>query len=97
MLQEALEVELVEKLGYSKYDTKQMKATENSRSRYSKKTVKSQLGDIELNIPRNRNGEFGPQIIPKYQRNVTGIKGKILALYSLGMTTRDIFAKIQDI
>lgn len=99
VLQEALEAELDEKLGYSKYDTgtKQLKASENSRNGYSKKTIKSQLGEIELNIPRDRNGEFEPQIIPKYQRNVTGIEEKVLALYASGMTTRDIHAQIQDL
>jgi len=99
VLQEALEVELDEKLGYSKYDTetKLIKASENSRNGYSKKTIKSQLGEIELNIPRDRNGEFEPQLIPKYQRNVTGIEEKILALYASGMTTRDIHAQIKDL
>lgn len=99
VLQESLEAELDEKLGYDKYDTetKTLKAGANSRNGYSKKTVKSQLGEVELNIPRDRNGEFEPQIIPKHQRNVTGIEEKVLALYAAGMSTRDIHAQIQDL
>ncbi len=99
VLQESLEAELDENLGYDKYDTeiKTLKAGTNSRNGYSKKTVKSQLGDVELNIPRDRNGEFEPQIIQKHQRNVTGIEEKVLALYAAGMSTRDIHAQIQDL
>ena len=87
VLQESLEAELDEKLGYDKYDTetKTLRASENSRNGYSKKTVKSQLGEVGLNIPRDRNGEFEPLIIPKHQRNVTGIEKKVLALYAAGI------------
>lgn len=99
VLQESLEAELDEKLGYSKYDTntRSLIAGENSRNGHSKKTVKSQLGNVELNIPSDRNGEFEPQIVSKHQRNVTGIEEKVLALYAAGMTTRDIHAQIQDL
>ena len=65
VLQEALEVELEEKLGYDKYNVSE-KQTSNSRNGYSKKTVKSELGPVEINIPRDRNGEFEPQIILKH-------------------------------
>ena len=57
-------------LGNDKYDISE-KQTPNSRNGYSKKTVKSELGAVELNIPRDRNGEFEPKILPKYQRNIT--------------------------
>ncbi len=62
----------------------------NSRNGYSKKTIKSELGEVKIAVPRNRAGEFKAKIVPKYQRNVTGIEDKILGLYSKGMTTRDI-------
>lgn len=99
VLQETLEAELDEKLGYDKYDveTKLLNSSENSRNGYSKKTLKTQLGNVELDIPRDRNGEYEPQIIPKHKRNVTGIEEKVLALYAAGMTTRDIHAQIRDL
>lgn len=99
VLQESLESELDEKLGYDKYDveTKTLKAGTNSRNGYSKKTIKTQLGNVELSIPRDRDGEFKPQIVPKHQRNVTGIEEKVLALYAAGMSTRDIPAQIHDL
>ncbi len=64
VLQEAAEVELEEKLGYDKYQISDKKTT-NSRNDYSKKTVKSELDPVEINIPRGRNGEFEPQMIQK--------------------------------
>lgn len=94
VLQEALEAELDETLGYGKHEvSKKM----NSRNGYSKKTIKTELGEIALNIPRDRNGEFEPQIVPKHQRNVNGIEDKILSLYSKGMTTRDISEQIKEL
>lgn len=94
VLQEALEAELDETLGYGKHE---VSGNTNSRNGYSKKTIKSELGEISLNIPRDRNGEFEPQIIPKHQRNVNGIEDKILSLYSKGMTTRDISEQIKEL
>ncbi len=96
VLQEALEVELEEKLGYDKYQISD-KATTNSRNGYSKKTVKSELGPVELNIPRDRNEEFEPQIIAKHQRNITGIEDKVLSLYTAGLSTRDIHDQIKEL
>ncbi|WAG71229.1 transposase [Clostridium sp. CF011] len=66
VLQETLEAEMDSQLGYDKYDISE-KRTPNSRNGYSKKTVKSELGAVDLNIPRDRNGEFDPKILPKYQ------------------------------
>ena len=96
VLQEALEVEMEEQLGYDKYELS-AKETPNTRNGYSKKTVKSELGNVELNIPRDRNGEYSPVIIPKHERNVTGIEDKVLSLYSKGMTTRDIHEQIKEL
>ena len=61
-----------------------------ARNGHSKKTVRSEYGNIDLDIPRDRNAEFEPQIIPKYQREITGIEGQILSLYAKGMSNRDI-------
>ena len=66
------------------------KSTLNSRNGYSKKTVRSEYDNINLDISRDRNAEFEPQIIPKYQRKITGIEGQILSLYAKGMSNRDI-------
>lgn len=96
VLQETLEAEMDEQLGYDKYEVSE-KQTKNSRNGYSKKTIKSELGHVELNIPRDRNGEYEPQIIPKHQRNVTGIEDKILGIYAAGMTTRDIVDQIKNL
>src|SRR5674536_15423 len=96
VLQETLEAEMDSQLGYDKYDISE-KQTPNSRNGYSKKTVKSELGAIDLNIPRDRNGEFEPKILPRYQRNINGIEDKITALYATGMTTRDISEQIKNL
>ena len=96
VLQEALESEIDTQLGYDKYDISE-KQTENSRNGYSKKTVKSKLGEVELNIPRDRNGEFEPKIVPKYQRSVNGLEDKVMALYASGMTTRDIAEQVKNL
>ncbi|MFA6941869.1 MAG: transposase, partial [Clostridiaceae bacterium] len=96
VLQEALESEMDTQLGYDRYDVSE-KQTENSRNGYSKKTIKSELGTVELSIPRDRNGEFEPKIVPKHQRNVTGIEDKVMALYAAGMTTRDISEQVKNL
>ena len=96
VLQEALEAEMDEALGYCKYDTTS-KNNDNSRNGYSKKTIKTELGPVELNIPRDRNGEFEPKIVPKHQRSVNGIEDKVLGLYASGMTTRDISEQIREL
>lgn len=96
VLQEALEAEMDVHLGYDRYETSE-KSTDNSRNGYSKKTVKSELGNVELNVPRDRKGEFEPQIIPKHKRNITGLDEKILSLYAKGMTTTDIKEQIKEL
>ena len=88
-IQTMLEGEIEEELGYSKYNYEE-KNTQNSRNGYTPKKVRSEYGEVELNIPRDRNNEFEPQIIPKYQREITGMEGHIIALYAKGMSNRDI-------
>lgn len=88
-LQEMLEAELDTELGYAKHDSKQ-KQTKNSRNGYSKKTVTSEYGELDLTIPRDRLGEFEPAIVKKHQRHVTGIEDQIVSMYAKGMSTRDI-------
>jgi putative transposase len=69
----------------------------NSRNGYSKKTVQSQHGEMELSIPRDRNGEFEPVLVPKHQRRLAGLDEKILALYARGLSTRDISAQLEEL
>jgi putative transposase len=69
----------------------------NRRNGYSKKTVQGELGEIPLDIPRDRNGSFEPQLIGKYQRRLAGFDDKILALYAKGLTTRDIQGVVQEL
>lgn len=95
-LQEMLEAELDSSLGYAKHDTKNKKTT-NSRNGSSKKTVRSDYGEVEIQIPRDRNGEFDPMIVKKNQTNVTGIEDQIIALYAKGVTTRDIQDHLQQL
>ena len=95
-IQTMLEGEIEEELGYSKYNYDE-KNTQNSRNGYSPKKVRSEYGEVELNIPRDRNNEFKPQIIPKYQREITGIEGQIIALYAKGMSNRDIEDHLKNI
>ncbi|MED1802937.1 IS256 family transposase [Brevibacillus porteri] len=88
-LQEMLEAEMENNLGYSKHDYKN-KNTSNSRNGRSKKTVISQYGEVDLQIPRDREGEFEPQIVKKHQTQVAGIEDQVISMYAKGMTTRDI-------
>ena len=95
-MQGMLEAEMDEKLGYSKYDY-QNKDTDDSRNGYSKKTVTSSLGNIELDIPRDRNGEFQPQAVKKNQTDISGIEDQVLSMYAKGMTTRDISSHLKTV
>ena len=97
MLETGLEGELDDELGYTKYDYRN-KDGENSRNGYSKKTLKTSFGETEIKVPRDRNGEFEPQLVKKNQTTLTGdIEEKILSMYAKGMTTSDIETHIQDI
>ena len=101
VLQQVMEAELEEKLGYEKSERVSNNAetgvSKNYRNGYSKKTVKTQLGEVDVKIPRDRNGEYEPQIIGKYSRNADGMEEKILALYSCGMSQCDIAEQIKNL
>lgn len=88
-IQTALDAELENELGYSKYDYKN-KNTDNSRNGYSSKTVQGSMGELDINIPRDRKGEFEPELVKKHQTDVSSIEDKIIFLYSQGVSTRDI-------
>ena len=88
-IQAALDAELDNQLGYSKYDYKN-KQTTNSRNGHSIKTVQGSMGEMELQIPRDRDGEFEPQLVKKHQTDISSIEDKVIFLYSQGVSTRDI-------
>lgn len=96
-MEEGLETELDDELGYSRYDYRS-KNTENSRNGHSRKTLRTSFGDVEVAVPRDRKGEFEPQLLKKNQTSISqDIEEKILSMYAKGMTTSDIEAHIQDI
>tara|TARA_B100000989_G_scaffold296861_2_gene281057 strand:- start:28718 stop:29956 length:1239 start_codon:yes stop_codon:yes gene_type:complete len=91
-----LDGELTTELGYDKHASSGRNSG-NSRNGYSKKTVKTQDGDLELNIPRDRKNEYEPKLIPKNQTRFDDMDNKIISLYSRGMSTRDIQAQLADL
>jgi len=91
-----LNAEMDEHLGYPKYGFKP-EESENIRNGTSSKTLKSDSGDLEINIPRDRNSTFEPVIVPKYKRFSEKIEDVIIGMYSRGMTTRDIEEQIKEI
>ena len=100
-IQQVMESELDVELGYEKSermsDSENDNFSKNYRNGYSKKTVKTQLGEIEVKVPRDRNGEYEPKIIGKYNRNADGMEEKILSLYACGMSQRDIAEQIKNL
>ena len=88
-LERGLEVELSDHVGYERGDA-EASLFPNSRNGTSPKTVSSEVGEVELAIPRDRNGSFTPQLIPKGSRRLGGLDEMIISLYAGGMTVRDI-------
>lgn len=95
LVQKCLEAEMDTHLGYEKNE-RAGKGSENRRNGYSKKTLKSEQGEINLGIPRDRAGEFEPQIVSKHQTRLAGLDSKVIALYARGMTVRDIQAQLEE-
>ena len=96
LIEKAMEGELTHHLGYEKYSPTAKKNV-NSRNGKSSKTIKDDFGEIPIEIPRDRNGDFNPQIIPKHQTRFSGFNDKIISMYARGMTTRDIQDHLQEI
>ena len=97
VVQTVMEVEMDEELGRERCQRAETSCAPNYRNGYTKKTVKTQLGEVEIRVPRDRNGSFEPKIIGKYNRNADGMEEKILALYSCGMSQRDIAEQIKEL
>src|SRR5260370_17078793 len=96
VIERCLETELDTHLGYQKHGRKG-NANGNLRNGRSQKSLKGEQGHIEIDIPRDRQGTFEPQLVKKGQTRLEGFDDKILALYARGMTTRDIQAQLQEL
>lgn len=96
ILEEVLQCEIEEQLGYEKHQRRSDEPG-NYRNGSTKRKLKTQFGEVEVDVPRDRNGSYEPQILNKYQRNVDGLEEKILSLYAHGMSTRDIQEQVKDL
>jgi putative transposase len=96
LIEKAMDSELTHHLGYEKYSSAGKKSG-NSRNGKGSKTIKGDFGEMPIEVPRDRNGNFNPQIIPKHQTRFSGFDDKIISMYARGMTTRDIQDHLQEI
>jgi putative transposase len=96
MIERCLQAEVEEHLGYPKHGRKKPESA-NTRNGKSTKTLKSEHGELEISVPRDRDGSFEPILVKKRQSRLEGFEEKILALYARGMTTRDIQAQLQEL
>jgi transposase-like protein len=98
VINQVMEVEMDEELGRERCQrAAESEQRPNYRNGYSKKKVKTQLGEVEIKVPRDRNGTFEPKIIAKHCRNADGMEDKILSLYACGMSQRDISEQIKEL
>jgi putative transposase len=95
VLERAMAAEMTEHVGYEKHDAAG-NGSGNSRNGTSKKTLKGTFGELDIEVPRDRNGSFEPKIVPRHQRRFTGFDEKIISMYARGMTTRDISAHLEE-
>jgi transposase-like protein len=96
VLQTGLEIELTDHLGYEPHAV-EGRNTGNSRNGSYPKTVTTEVGQVELQVPRDRNGSFEPVTVPKGQRRLDGLSGNVISLYAKGMTTGDIGSHLAEI
>ena len=96
LMERMLEAEMTAHLGYEPNEAKG-RGTGNSRNGHSTKTVQTQSGPVQVRVPRDRNGSFEPQAVPKHRRRLDGFDDKVLALYARGMSTRDIQGHLREL
>jgi transposase-like protein len=96
LIERVMQAELTEQIGYEKSEHGE-KATANRRNGKSSKTLRSDQGPMEIEVPRDRDGEFEPQIVAKHQREWRGFDDKILSMYALGLSTKAIQENLKDI
>ena len=94
-LEQMLEAELTEELGYEPYEAKGRNSGNNRNGHYAKK-VRTSSGDVEIQVPRDRNGEYEPKIIKKYGSNTNELEEKIIGMYARGMSQRDISDQLRE-
>jgi putative transposase len=95
LVERALDAELADHLGHGRHGAVR-NAAGNTRNGYSKKTLKGEFGELPIEIPRDRQGTFEPQLIPKHQTRWAGFDEKIVSLYARGMTVREIQGHLQE-
>ena len=95
LVEKALDAELTEHLGHERHETVANPGG-NTRNGKSKKTLKGDFGELPIEVPRDRNGTFEPQLIPKHQTRWAGFDDKIISLYARGMTVREIQSHLQE-
>ena len=93
-IEEMLKEEIKDHLGYEKYEREEK---DNYRNGYKTKKLQSNYGDIEIEVPQDRNSTFEPKIVPKRQKDISEIEGKIIGLYGLGLSTREIAREINEL
>lgn len=93
-IQNMLESEMDEHLGYDEYERS---SNSNSRNGKKPKTLRSQYGEIPIEVPQDRESSFEPKIVPKRQKNISEIEQKIIAMYARGLSTRQISEQVEDI
>ncbi|MEE4604371.1 MAG: IS256 family transposase [Desulfobacteraceae bacterium] len=96
LVERTLEAELTDHLGYEP-NAPQGRGSGNNRNGKNQKTIQSDSGPLQIEVPRDRNGSFDPQLVKKRQRRLTGFDEKVIALYARGMSTRDIQAQLQEL
>ena len=96
VIERCLETELDTHLGYARH-VRAGTATGNRRNGHSQKTLKGEQGPVEIEVPRDRQGSFEPQLVQKGQTRLEGFDDKIIVLYARGMTTRDIQAQLYEL
>lgn len=96
LFEKMLQGELNNHLGYDAH-SKKPKEHDNRRNGYGNKTLKTSFGEVAIDVPRDREASFEPELIPKRKRDVSDIEGKVLSMYARGMSQRDIAATVEDI
>lgn len=95
-IQEMLEAELEEELGYERYAKTEEPKT-NYRNGHKPKSLRSSMGELEIEVPQDRNSEFEPKVVPKHKTDISGIEQKVINMYARGLTTREISTQIEEI
>src|SRR5215467_5218377 len=95
-LEQMLQAELTAHLGYEKYEAKGRNSGNSRNGKYTRK-VRSSAGEVRVEVPRDRNGEFEPKLLHKYATSSNELEDKIVALYARGLSVRDIQANLQEL